>query len=60
MPKFLIQYTDHSDDTNKEQIIGGIDSDDAECNLYRKIKCGNFTIHNIQQLINSLVNKNDA
>ena len=51
MPQYLIQYTDHDDDdTNKEQIVGAKDVDDAECNLFRKTKCNNFTILNIIEM----------
>lgn len=51
MKHFLIQYIDHEDqDTNKEEILRGLDTDDVECNLFRKTKCNNFTVLNIIEM----------
>ena len=51
MPQYYIQYTDHEDeDTKKELILNGNDKDDVEFHLYRKTKCNNFTVLNIQEM----------
>lgn len=54
MPKYIITYTDYTEDlpTVKIQTLNGRDHEDAEINLYRKTKCQSFEIVNIREILN--------
>jgi hypothetical protein len=62
MPRFLVTYTDYTEDVPvvKHDIIGGIQIDDVESNLYRKTKCQSFEILNIEEMKGKFVNNIDA